>query len=106
MLRWSSLRAVVGCSVLGAALFVACGGAKNPSGFGDNGNGDDGGDEGLLGSSGGPGLGDDGGGPVIALDASCASQSSKGQLQPLDIMIMLDQSGSMSQQNKWQNVTG
>jgi hypothetical protein len=106
MLRSTSLRrGLVGSGLLISACIAACSGSKGGSGFGSSGSSGDDGDGGLLGSSGGPGLGGEGGGPVIGLDAACASQSSKGQLQPLDMYIMLDQSGSMKDNNKWGNVT-
>jgi hypothetical protein len=46
----------------------------------------------------------------MSLDGACAATSSKGQQSPLDLFIMLDQSGSMKEmvaggQTKWQAVT-
>jgi hypothetical protein len=44
-------------------------------------------------------------GPVTIGDGGCGGTSSKAQMMPLDIFIMLDQSGSMSSNGKWDSVT-
>jgi hypothetical protein len=75
------------------------GGAVSLGGAGAGGTTSDGGS--------GFGGGDSGGGPPIG--GGCASSSSKAEPIPLDIFIMLDQSGSMSEDagnalTKWQTV--
>jgi hypothetical protein len=101
------LRGLLAASLLAPAVVLACSGASDGSGFGnDNGNGNNG--NGSGNGDGGSGTilgGGKGGSGPVDFDAACASSSSKGQQAPLDIYIMLDQSGSMNQQNKWPSVT-
>src|SRR5438128_1294366 len=97
---------VTGC--LASGLVLACSGSNKPgSGFGSSSGGSSGGsggDDTSSGGSGGSGGGSGGilgpgggsGGPGNA-DAACAASSSKGQQAPLDIYMMLDQSGSMNE---------
>jgi hypothetical protein len=93
-------------SALLGGVVLACGGSKPGSGF-DNGGGDD--DGGGLSSSGGSSGFGDGGNPLVSPDAACASDTQKAQQQPLDIYIMLDQSGSMKDPvpggDKWSAVS-
>lgn len=73
-----------------------------------------GGDGGFVFDSGTP-VGADGGlhvdgatpSPDTALDpdAACASEVQKGSRTPLDIVVLLDQSGSMKESSKWTSVT-
>ena len=102
-----------------ASVAAACGGSNSSGGFGnganDGGAGGGGGGASSGGSGSGGGLGGlggsgSGGGGVDLADAACASSTSKGQQLPLDMYIMLDQSGSMSEQvagntSKWAAVT-
>ncbi|HEY2514232.1 MAG TPA: hypothetical protein VGI39_25370, partial [Polyangiaceae bacterium] len=81
-------------------------------GGGGGGGGSSGGGSGSGGLGGGVlGGGGGSGGGVNLADAACASSTSRGQQAPLDMYIMLDQSGSMSEQvagntSKWAAVTG
>ncbi|MFT3698594.1 MAG: vWA domain-containing protein [Kofleriaceae bacterium] len=77
-------------SVIFTMLCAACG----PAAVDHFGNGTDGGNGGGGGGGGGGGSG-----------SNCASTSVTAQVSPLDIFIMLDQSGSMADSNKWTNVT-
>jgi hypothetical protein len=103
-------------------LAVACSGSNGGSGFdnggggGGGGSGDNGGGAGGGGSSFGAGgggsgtFGGDDGGENLG-DAACASEKTTAQQEPLDMYIMLDQSGSMNDTvagggTKWQAVTG
>ncbi len=101
----------IGVCALVSALLVACSGAKGETGFapengGSGSTGSDGGRGSSSGSTGSSGnLFGDGGGSIAA-DAACATSAAKAQQQPLDMYVMLDQSGSMNQQGKWTNVTG
>jgi hypothetical protein len=109
------VRAGFGWVIVGVSTIAACSGAKKTSGFSD-GVPDDGlaaadaGEDVAFGggSSGGPDFGD--GAPQMpSPDAACASATSKATLQTLDMYVMLDQSGSMSDKaggdTKWQQVT-
>jgi hypothetical protein len=112
MIRSSSARvpAFLTAGLLASAVVFACGGSNPPSDFGNDPDGGSGGGSGSGGASGsgsggggfGPGTGS--GGPT-SFDAACASQKSAGQQEPLDLYIMLDQSLSMNDQNKWTSVT-
>ena len=118
--RASKLFGIVSTALLCGGLVVACSGSDPGSGFDtsgsgsgkDGGKGDGGGSFGDDDSDGGSSgsFGDAGGGGGLG-DAACAAESSKGQQQPLDIFIMLDQSGSMTDSvagggDKWTAVTG
>jgi hypothetical protein len=112
----AQLASVVSTSLCAGALVVAavaaCSGTKAGSGFESSSSGSTSGgasSSGTGSSSGGGsssgvlGSSSSSGGPS---DAACAEESALAQQQPLDMYIMLDQSGSMNQQNKWTNVTG
>ena len=99
-------------------IVPACGSSSNGPGFGSGDDGGGGGNGGGGGSSSdggggivlGGGSGGSGGGVNLG-DAACASSTSRGQQAPLDMYIMLDQSGSMSEMvagntSKWAAVTG
>ena len=96
----SSLHMIVTALVCGGVV-AACSGSGGKASFDDpKGQGTDKAD----GSAGGGGPGDPGGGGGTfgddaggGGDASCAAESSKAKQQPLDIYIMLDQSGSMTE---------
>ncbi len=95
---------------VGCGAIAACSGSNSGNGFGDdlsgaNGQGGDGG----LTADGGPGgqfgNGNEG---TPNPDAACAAEVSKGEQSPLDIYMMIDQSGSMndtSSPTKWDSVT-
>ena len=72
------------------ALAFSCGPTRHSPGGDDDGTGTDGGNVGP-GSSG--------------LGSSCATSTETAMSTPLDIYIMLDQSGSMDMDNKWTDVT-
>jgi hypothetical protein len=108
---------LVASALAGGVVVSACGGSSPAGGFGSgsgsgNGSGESsGGGSGDVDGGGSIGLGGIGGGSGNLADAACASSSSKGQQAPLDMYIMLDQSGSMSDQvagntSKWAAVTG
>ncbi len=111
-----SSNALVGITALSSIMLLAqaCSGANKGSGFetqsdGGGGGGDDSGAS--FGDDGGPtgNFGGDSGG--IGSDAACAAAKSKGEQLPLDIYIMLDQSGSMNEMvagggTKWTAVSG
>jgi Mg-chelatase subunit ChlD len=109
-------RSVVSGSIatfsLGCALLAACSSPKGETGFSsDNNITGSSGSSGGKGSSSGGSSGSSGnlfgdGGTSIAADAACATSAAKAQQQPLDMYVMLDQSGSMGQQGKWPSVTG
>ena len=110
-----SYNAVVGITALSSIFMLAqaCSSATKQSDFETGGadSGSGGGDDasGGFGDDGGTGnFGGDSG--VIVGDAACAAAKSKGEQLPLDIYIMLDQSGSMSEMvsgggTKWTAVT-
>ena len=112
--RLSVLSGSIGVGAIIGVLLVACSGNKGEVGFGPgnssssgaSGSSGKGGSSGTSGGSSSSGdlLGGDAGN--VPLDAACATESAKAQQQPLDMYIMLDQSGSMQQQSKWTNVTG
>jgi hypothetical protein len=91
-------------------LAQGCGGTPSSSGFdavgtngktgsganGGNGNGSGGGGGGF---GGGGGATDAGGGDL--LDAACATATAAASKQPVYMLIVLDGSGSMGQENKW-----
>jgi hypothetical protein len=104
----------------GFALVASCGGPSGDSGFGSSSGGSGSGSGGFGGSgSGGASSGSGSGGQLgwgdastgpTSLDGACAATSSKGQQAPLDIYMMLDQSGSMGEMvaggtTKWAAVT-
>ena len=90
--------AVEACSATGGSNFNT-GGASSEAGAGaGTASSADG-----VGSLAGPGSGGSTGSGGIG--GACATSSVKGKLTPLDMYIMLDQSGSMSSQNKWTNCT-
>lgn len=92
---------LVACSGAGEGSSVAKGkggGGYNGGGAGGTGGDGTGGAGGLLFDAGGGGSG---GGLTDA--SACAAQATKGQLTPLDLFMMVDQSGSM-QGAKWQAV--
>jgi hypothetical protein len=84
-----------------AALAVAGQGCGSNSDGAKSGAGADGGDAGS--SSGGPTFGDDGGG-IGADGGGCATVSKKAENIPLDMVIGLDTSFSMTFDDKWTNV--
>jgi Mg-chelatase subunit ChlD len=108
----SVLSGSIGVGALVSVLLVACSGSKGETGFapdnatssGSSGSSGKGSSSGGGGSSGDLLGGSDGG--SIAADAACATSAAKAQQQPLDMYIMLDQSGSMRDQGKWTSVTG
>ena len=108
----------------GAVVVIACGaGSSDTDGYGKAGNGA--GAQGGQGGDGGQGPADSGGAGGFSLDApflevstgdgqldeNCAAQSASGEVWPLDMYIMMDQSGSMSgsfgftMKSKWEAVT-
>jgi hypothetical protein len=101
--HWSgSIAALIAC----CGIVAACSGTKDGTGF--DGSGGDG--DGGLGSSGGSSgglLGE--GGSTLSPDAACAADNVRAQQQPLDMYIMLDQSGSMKESvsggTKWSAVS-
>ncbi len=97
-LAFGSRAFVVG--LLAAGAFVACGPSTN--GGPGNGHNPDGQGSGTGTGTGTDGDANPGGGGVDA--APCASMPHKAQAAPLDMYIMLDQSGSM-QGTKWTQVT-
>jgi hypothetical protein len=112
-----SLHWVIGLGALGIAAASAC--SSNDGGDstvvygsggagGDNGSGAGavGGSINPVGGAGGninPAGGSSGGGARPGRDA-CAGDFFDGQQKPLDMFIMYDQSGSMNQNNRWQQV--
>ena len=115
-LCWSTItRATAIASVLalaGAGLYACSAGGDDFNGGGESGSG--GGGSGTGGTGNGTGASSGSGGAV--LDAmtgdgslteagACAAESYPGQLVPLDMHIMFDQSGSMGDSGKWTNVT-
>ena len=104
----SSLSGSMVAALVSCAIAVACSGSANNSGFdkGSSGSSGSGEADGGLGSSGSSGSsGTFGDAAAISPDAACASDTVKAQQQPLDMYIMLDQSGSMNDSNKWTSVT-
>jgi len=115
--RLSVLSGSIGVGAIIGVLLVACSGNKGEVGFGPgnssssgaSGSSGKGGSSGTSGGSSSSGdlLGGDAGN--VPLDAACATESAKAQQQPLDMYIMLDQSGSMKESvsggNKWTAVT-
>jgi hypothetical protein len=100
----SRLRTSRLAGLLAVAALAACGPTQGGKGNG-NGNGADGGGSGT-GTGGDPDGGGSGTGTGTQPDAmACASMPHKAQTAPLDMFIMLDQSGSM-QGAKWTAVTG
>ncbi|MBI5535553.1 MAG: hypothetical protein HY898_22675 [Deltaproteobacteria bacterium] len=113
----------------GAAVFVACGANSNEGGYGTAGAGNSAqGGQAGNGGEGGSGAGTTGGsggtipydapimeiGPAdgTGMDEACAAQSASGEVWPLDMYIMMDQSGSMTSTidlagkiTKWKAVT-
>lgn len=101
----SSLRAALVASVsagvlAGVAFAPGCASSgHDTSGFGGTGSSTGGafGNSGGTSSGGSANLGGGSGGIGSGIDAAaCASQTHKGQVTPLDIFIMVDQSGSMT----------
>jgi von Willebrand factor type A domain len=98
-------------AALASVIALACGGADSGSTFGSSGSSgaSSGGASSGGASSSGDFGGNDGGGGGGFGDA-CAATSSKGQQQPLDLFIMLDQSQSMTDPvatggDKWTAIT-
>jgi hypothetical protein len=94
----------------GNSMFTTGTGAGTPGGTGGAGQSNgSGGDVGLGGKFAAAGSGSTGTGTVDP-DGGCAGEATKAQLLPLDMFIMLDQSGSMSESagsgTKWTAVTG
>jgi hypothetical protein len=124
MIRHSNVSRLSGVLVGGLLCTVAmaaCSGSSTGSGFPDdgtgNGNGADAGPggTGTIGNPNGNGntgtIGGNGNPTPGGADAACAGESATAQQQPLDIFIMLDQSGSMDEKtgngsSKWVAVTG
>jgi hypothetical protein len=99
------------CLVVGGistfAMLGACAGEADPQGGG--GSIDIGGAGGTTPTTGGSGFGGGDGGGAPPIGGGCASSSTKAEPLPLDIFIMLDQSGSMGEDagnalSKWQTV--
>ncbi len=112
-------------ALTGGAIVAACGGgdggtnggqggfaATNGSGGAGAGAGAGGINPGTGGAAAGPATGGfgaglidaptgQGGGGGLDPDAACASSVFQGEQVPLDMFIMMDKSGSMSNQNKW-----
>jgi len=98
--EYRSLRFLSGVFIVGALVAAACsGGSETDEASGTLSNGTSVGGS-ILSSSGGSGTG--------GLD-ECASETHEGKLTPVDVVIVLDQSGSMSTdvggQTIWQLVT-
>lgn len=103
----------------GVALVVACSASSGPSGAfnsggsssssgGSNGSGASNGSggsagQGVIVSTGGSGAGNGAGG--IGAGGGCAAQTYDGKQRPLDMYIMMDESGSMAG-SSWSAVTG
>jgi hypothetical protein len=87
-------------------LLFACSGASGDSGSGGGGSG--GGSAASGGTGGGIGLGGSaaGGNGGTGLGGGCATDTHDGELVPLDMFLMLDNSGSMQDGGKWGAVTG
>ncbi|MBI5534068.1 MAG: VWA domain-containing protein [Deltaproteobacteria bacterium] len=126
-MRTSTLVLGVCGLVLGACVAIACGANSNDGKFGSAGAGNNG--QGGDGGNGEGGSGDNasgGSGGAIPFDAplldvpssettleeNCAAQSASGEVWPLDMYLMMDQSGSMQNpfgmsitKTKWQAVT-
>jgi hypothetical protein len=114
----STLRLIGGLALLTAVSSVACSATNGPNGFTTGSGGTNAGAGGST-KSGGPGTGGDEGlfdaglPPDGSIDdaGSCAAESKKAEQLPLDMYIMLDQSGSMTDAvagggDKWGAVTG
>lgn len=107
MRKLSFAGAAFAFAVASFALMAPGCGSSNEDGDGGfpNGGGDDSGNGLGNGEGGGIGLGkggtDSGGGGGGLLDASCATATAKASRQPVYMLIVLDGSGSMGQQNKW-----
>lgn len=109
MARIGRLGAFVGLLTLGAALASACSATKQPTDFAEGGGGvassTTGGGASDQGGAGGsilPGTGGGGGDSTTA--TGCAQDTTEAQQVPLDMYIMLDQSGSMDG-SSWTAVT-
>jgi hypothetical protein len=94
------LRISASALVIAIGSLVGCSSAtSNDTSSGGAGGGSNGGSGGtgvnLAGSGGGGG----------SITQSCGGEVKSGQSVPLDLFIMLDQSGSMSDSSKWVNVT-
>ena len=87
---------VWGSALLIASLAQACGGSRKATGFEET----TGGDGGVL-SGGDPALGDGGTGGGSLLEAGCATATAGTQRAPVYMLIVLDGSGSMTDNNKW-----
>ncbi len=97
--RLAARATALGVALCGAlASGAGCSGASSsPSGSGGaSGAGGSGVGGGLLGDSGG----------VKGLPSGCASDVYSGELIPLDMYLLVDKSGSMSDAGKWGAVTG
>jgi hypothetical protein len=99
-MKWVGL--LVASLGIGGAIVGACSSSGDARSEGEGGSGpSSGGGGGLLTSSGGSGTG--------GID-QCAGETHEGKLTPVDVVIILDQSGSMSTdvggQTIWQLVTG
>ncbi len=97
-----SLAIVLGFAGVLAAV-GACSSANSSGGNGGSGNASAAG--GTAGTGGGT-IGDSSTGGGGGIGAACAAESHDGELVPVDMFVMLDRSGSMSDDNKWSNVTG
>jgi hypothetical protein len=103
MLRAASLA----LGMVGLLVFAACSdasGTKNDGTVGGSG----GGAAAFGGTGGGIGLGGNGAGGNggTGLGGGCATDTHDGELVPLDMFLMLDNSGSMSDSGKWTAVSG
>jgi hypothetical protein len=107
---WTAFGAVV---LLAAGLVGACSASDNEatSGPGAGGGATQSGSTEVtsgtdsVGAFVGTGAGGSMGSNTTGVGGSCASSHNEGKLTPLDIYIMLDQSGSMEDDNKWTNCT-
>lgn len=110
--------AVFGASALLVAACSGVDGGDSKFGSGGSGAGNGSGGSGAGNGSGGSGAGNGSGGSGAGSlfdaspnndgslngDSACAASSQKGTQAPLDMFVMLDQSGSMSDNNKWGSV--
>jgi hypothetical protein len=113
----STLRLIGGLALITAASSAACSATNPTNTFTSGAGGDHPSGSGGNANSGGPGAGGDdifdaGLPPDGSIDdsGSCAAESTKAQQLPLDMYIMLDQSGSMTDSvsgggDKWSAVT-
>jgi hypothetical protein len=95
----------LGSILIAGSPIVACSGANSSSGAGGGAASGNGG-SGALNTGGNGNINVDGGGGSGGIPQGCATESHNGELSPLDMYLMLDQSASMQDSGKWGSVTG